>query len=538
MYTDAEDPAPPPATEVCVPKTCFGCAPSQRDNKLESVTNWFEKNFRRRVRFSALLKVIRTAREDSTGLSCSFQGKPLEGAWNVAIPVRFEDGREWILKLPKRINKTTVMRMGAEVGALRFLDHDFHGGVPAPRLHAYSLEIDNAASSPYIIMDKVFGISLEQALERGMANERVHRTLEDLARIQKLLLQRPFIEAGSLVPFREGYAVDSLISKYSAYLDLEDYRSNCWEDGFEYYYHQCRLGQVLGEERGGVDTREEWEERCNLTAYLYALLPAYVQPKSNTFYLAHTDLGLDNIIVDPSDGTVTGVIDWEFANTLPLQAREHYPLFLTERRIFKSCVGKDPKNADAQLDEYRAHYAKQFEDDPQMSEYLSRIDAVHYFESILRCEEDLTAETLVKAIDGLEAVNGFHRPLPPFVEQLREKVRQSAKTNQLAENLINEHSRSKDDRTGLPTLHVPYKGNRVSLNGAQHAMDTSSESSLVLEDGDITANGDTNPLSDDIHVNGHSYRRDASVQTDGPISSAVHLTFKSEIPLTFCSMDY
>jgi RIO-like serine/threonine protein kinase len=67
--------------------------------------------------------------------------------------------------------------------------------------------------------------------------------------------------------------------------------------------------------------------------YIGTLLPSYVQ-ESQTFYLAHTDLSISNIMVDPTDGSITGLIDWEFANTLSPQAVEHYPGFLCDREYF------------------------------------------------------------------------------------------------------------------------------------------------------------------------------------------------------------
>ena len=64
-----------------------------------------------------------------------------------------------------------------------------------------------------------------------------------------------------------------------------------------------------------------------------SVLPSYIID-SRASFLGHTDLSVSNILVDPSDGTLLGIIDWEFANTLPSQAVEHYPGFLADRADF------------------------------------------------------------------------------------------------------------------------------------------------------------------------------------------------------------
>lgn len=43
------------------------------------------------------------------------------------------------------------------------------------------------------------------------------------------------------------------------------------------------------------------------------------------FVLAHLDLSLDNLLVDPETGTLTGVVDWEFAGSVPLWIAEECP---------------------------------------------------------------------------------------------------------------------------------------------------------------------------------------------------------------------
>ena len=50
---------------------------------------------------------------------------------------------------------------------------------------------------------------------------------------------------------------------------------------------------------------------------IYNLLPLYAKQEKGENYFTHTDLHAGNILVDPQDGTIRGIIDWECSATLP-----------------------------------------------------------------------------------------------------------------------------------------------------------------------------------------------------------------------------
>jgi hypothetical protein len=147
---------------------------------------------------------------------------------------------------------------------------------------------------------------------------------------------------------------------------------------------------------------EEALERWKLQLYLSSILQSFVGKETGKFYLAHTDLNAGNILVDDK-GNITGIIDWEFASTLPARAAEHYPEVLSDEEhfieLFEDCYS-DPR---AELRSWREFYAKQFQGDSAMEEYLENINATVAFETVLRDKESATVGHLVETFNFLES---------------------------------------------------------------------------------------------------------------------------------------
>ena len=75
---------------------------------------------------------------------------------------------------------------------------------------------------------------------------------------------------------------------------------------------------------------------------------------------------------------------------------------------------KDVYDPEAELHEWRAFYAEQFEGDPAMKEYLQNIDAAIAFEDILKENDLATIENLVERCKFLESADTFEIMQVPF----------------------------------------------------------------------------------------------------------------------------
>ena len=128
---------------------------------------------------------------------------------------------------------------------------------------------------------------------------------------------------------------------------------------------------------------------------------------------SHTDLNAANILVDDK-GNITGIIDWEFASTLPAQAAGHYPEVLSDEEYFLEVFEEIYSDPQAEFREWREVYAKQFEGDSSMERYLKNINATIAFEKILRKNEFATVNHLVEKFKFLESVSTLDEVGLPF----------------------------------------------------------------------------------------------------------------------------
>jgi hypothetical protein len=133
--------------------------------------------------------------------------------------------------------------------------------------------------------------------------------------------------------------------------------------------------------------------------------------ESRRFYLAHTDLmNVSNIMVDPSDGTLLGINDWEFANTLPPQTVEQYPGFLAEREQFVTQHHMLFDDASAELDIWRGFYNEQFEDEETRMFNSGILDMLN-FEYLLRHPNDRPIPRILDAVESVVAEKAVVEPL-------------------------------------------------------------------------------------------------------------------------------
>lgn len=159
------------------------------------------------------------------------------------------------------------------------------------------------------------------------------------------------------------------------------------------------------------DNDEIWV-RWRIHAYLASVLASYVKPQTDDFFLAHKDLNPSNILVDPESGSITGIIDWEFACVVPFQATEHFPVFLS-KDVFKENFEDIYDDPEAELEVWRTFYAKQF-DDEAMQKYLQNIDAAIAFEGVLKDNDLATVENLVENCKFLESAETLKKIEIPF----------------------------------------------------------------------------------------------------------------------------
>lgn len=382
--------------------------------------NFFGKVFSKRVKVRKLLALASAVRGDSH--KCVFGEWDL-GRYNVIVTIVFDDCVEWIAKMPKYTTDDEENGyLKSEYATLLFLQE--LESIPAPKVHGFCFHRKNQARTPYIFMDKISGTLLADAICKGNMNrDAVHKTLTQLAQIKKTLFQRPFNEVGSLmVSVNDKGKLSSICvdrqytiwtlgekSRLKYPCNYGPYQSNL--QNYSMLLHNSWTNWMA--ECYSAEEPEGLAQRLKLHAYLTLILSSFVKP-TDRFYLAHTDLHAGNLFVDDA-GNITGIIDWEFTTTAPLQSGDHYPLFLSNEEGWIHETKEIYEDPAAELRYWQEFYAKQWAGDSAMQEYFANLKPIIAFENLLRDTEEANIENVVvnlKLVNDWSSIDNLQLPFP------------------------------------------------------------------------------------------------------------------------------
>ncbi|OAR03119.1 hypothetical protein LLEC1_06176 [Akanthomyces lecanii] len=256
-------------------------------------------------------------------------GKPckifyrLHGSFNVCYFVEFEDGIRWTVRVPitPRLFQPWE-KLQSEVATLNYIRSQT--SIPVPMVYAFGsdafLTADKTQSQMFLISEFINGVPLmpDRLLNAdGVTRTAFYRQLFDyLAQLRGLELEK----LGSLIPaVAPTPSVGNVLSFATNNLQL---RLPSFTSAKDYILSQYRVLQH--QVYSPVEDYSESDSRYELFA-LHTFKQSFdeLARHSDTcidepFVLNHPDLHLCNILVD-SDMSIIGIIDWEFAHTVPLR---------------------------------------------------------------------------------------------------------------------------------------------------------------------------------------------------------------------------
>ncbi|KAB8356554.1 hypothetical protein FH972_024136 [Carpinus fangiana] len=257
------------------------------------------------------------------------------GGMNYHIPISFVDGVTWLARI-RRFNAASPpppLRdyiIQSEVATLRFLEQT---SVPAPKVFDFRFEEEtNPVGVGYILLEKMPGKTLKWTVA---THEQKTVVLMQLADTFIELQKHPFDLVGCLIGpdnLRIGALADESMTDF---VDTQIRPLGPFSSVLDYHYARVHL--VLD-----LVLRDEIYAGRAIDAYLVHrflldLVPAISQSVNTDgrFYLMHPDDKGDHILVD-EHFNITGIIDWEWAHTFPMEAAFNSPTAFLDVQEFYS----------------------------------------------------------------------------------------------------------------------------------------------------------------------------------------------------------
>lgn len=307
----------------------------------ESISQLKKKKW---VNLHGLITCATEALGELTCTSMSFLGR---GSYNTVYKLSFSSGTQVAASVSNNDEEDfNPESKRSEIEAMRFVrESGLYPDVPVPKVYAWDTTFKNPAGAPYVLMDIVEGVTLQDLRDdkglRGLDTLPYSQQLsivKALARLQALLSKpTTFDEIGSITSNEKGeHVVGPLMSlterslggPYKSMVEL--WRAQL-EDQIMY-----ALQEWSGIERDNV-SQSLSEPFCTPQTFaelfqkMASLIPHFNPPKSCLpLVLHHPDLALRNIFFDKlsiSSGKprITGVIDWSGTQILPLILSAKFP---------------------------------------------------------------------------------------------------------------------------------------------------------------------------------------------------------------------
>ena len=120
--------------------------------------------------------------------------KLAEGGFNRTFVVALRGGRRVIARVPYPITAPNYFAVASEVATI---EHMRSCGIPAPEIYGYSANSDNAAGTPYILMEFIQGLKLSEVWA-SLGDEEVISVVRQIAQFESKMMSLRFPAGGSL----------------------------------------------------------------------------------------------------------------------------------------------------------------------------------------------------------------------------------------------------------------------------------------------------------------------------------------------------
>ncbi|KAF4964106.1 hypothetical protein FSARC_7936 [Fusarium sarcochroum] len=298
-----------------------------------------------------------------------------EGSFNIILRFNFDTGNDVALRFPKpghTVSDLMTEKVANEVAWMQFLTSKT--SIPIPRIYDFSSKTPNHLPSlnlPFILMDFIEGRNLRDfmaelsPLGRNTASDAKRSTI--LAQVANFYIQLSnlsFDSIGSIArdPASDQWAIlkrPLTMDMHELVLGIPDYSVADWpsgplQDSADYLrFVVSQQREQLWSLRNLNMPHEHGHDDINLEQVAHIaklrfmalkgfekLIPHFNSTDDGHFIPFMPDLDTRNMLVDPSTCHITGLIDFEFTNTMPSSLSHDPPLWLY-RVLPGSCLDND-----------------------------------------------------------------------------------------------------------------------------------------------------------------------------------------------------
>jgi hypothetical protein len=251
------------------------------------------------------------------------------GSYNIVFFIEFDDGVTWVARLPMRRHAMRSLddplsqdTMSSVIATMQFVFQ--HTSIPVPEVYSYDVTSNNPLGRPYMLISKLSGTQLwthvlEQQ-DRDKYASAIHSIVEKWGAYSMELAAIQFDTIGSLRRNADDeYVVGPLMTQH--YLGLDSSLDKAVNSG-PFISVADYLVSISNVKRHFQNTRPTTFGSHLRMSLIESLLPFFLDLNylNGPFVLSHVDFDLQNILVDIDTGTITGVLDWDWAAVLPLQS--------------------------------------------------------------------------------------------------------------------------------------------------------------------------------------------------------------------------
>ncbi|KAK3985046.1 hypothetical protein QBC44DRAFT_335714 [Cladorrhinum sp. PSN332] len=236
------------------------------------------------------------------------------GCANYHAWIVFPDGERWLARVPRTGFSDVPPELveyivKSEYATLKFLEKT---NVPAPKAFGYGLASDpsNPVGLSYLVIEALPGRPYNA---HKATPEQTSKVLEQAADIMAELSRYKFDRAGSLIMTKPDGRIDVGEIASNRFLHLG--RHGPFSNAVEY------LGDTASQYLELISDGQLFPQAPFGAYFFYKLVQKHAskvsgQDNSGEFFLKHVDDKGDHILVD-DEYNIVGIIDWQFARTVP-----------------------------------------------------------------------------------------------------------------------------------------------------------------------------------------------------------------------------